>query len=146
LRFTEDYDFLFRLALRGDLCYVNQPLAIVDRGAPTERHTGAAAVWDNIDFRLSCEQYRFEKWLKLGDTLPESLRKTIVTRLRAVHSSWANQYLQRGDYDQASKSILAASRYQITPNLIVKWLLTRLCPSYMTDLAIRRGGFKTEFF
>ncbi len=146
LRFTEDYDFVFRLSLQGDFCFVNVPLVMVDRSVPAERHTGKSAVWDDVAFRLNCEQYRYEKWLGLVDGLSSEMRKIISRKLRAVHSGWANEHLQHGEYDRAMNSIAEAVKYQATPNLAAKWLLTRICPSMMRDLAVRRGGFKTEHF
>jgi len=78
--------------------------------------------------------------------LSVDVRRTINRKLRAVHSSWANEHLQRGSYDRAISSIITASSYQATPNLAAKWLLTRIFPTMMKTLACRRGGFKTEYF
>jgi glycosyltransferase involved in cell wall biosynthesis len=146
LRFTEDYDFLFRLALHGDFCFVNEPLVVVDRSPSTKRHTGVTAVWEDIEFRLSCEQYRYEQWLGLGDKLPHGLRQTIIQRLRAVHSSWANLYLERRNYVRARGAVVEAIRYQLTPNLVAKYILASLFPSTMSQLVASRRGFRTEVF
>jgi glycosyltransferase involved in cell wall biosynthesis len=146
LRFTEDYDFLFRLALGRDFCFVNAPLVLVDRSTPTIRHTGTSTIWDDIEFRLECEQYRYEKWMSMGDALPDRIRKKLIRKLRAVHSSCANEYLQSGKYDKAVQSIGKAVSYQVTPNLIAKWLATRLFPTVARSFALRRRGFRAEYF
>jgi glycosyltransferase involved in cell wall biosynthesis len=146
LRFTEDYDFIFRLAIGRDFCFVNEPLVNVDRGTPTRRHTGTAAIFDDLDFRLVSEQYRYEKWLRMGDELPASLRDKITERLRCVHSSWANQHLSRREYNRALRSIAAAASYQITPALIAKWLATRFFPSATRSFTLRHCKFTTEHF
>jgi glycosyltransferase involved in cell wall biosynthesis len=146
LRFTEDYDFVFRLALGRDFCLVNTPLVLVDRSTSAVRHTGTSAVWDDIEFRLGCERYRYEKWPALGDELPGSIRKKLIHKMRAVHSSWANEYLQSGKYNEAIESIGKAISYQVTPNLIAKWLATQLFPTVTRSLALRRSGFRAEHF
>jgi glycosyltransferase involved in cell wall biosynthesis len=145
LHFTEDYDFIFRLALGRDFCFVNLPLVKVDRSVPAVRHTGTSAIWDNIDFRLSCERYRYEKWLSMGNMLSSPIRKTLARKLGAVHSSWANEYLQRGDYDHAIESIDRAVGYRVTLSLIVKRVVATFFPTVAKSLTLRRG-FKTEHF
>jgi len=142
LHFTEDYDFVFRLAAVTDFCFVNMPLAIADRcTASHERHTGSSVQWDRAEFRLQCEQYRFEKWLKMTKELPSEVRDIIARRLRAVHSSWANWHLENEDYAKAGKEILAAAKYQMTLPLLAKWCLIQGFPSLMKDRAIRHGIF-----
>jgi glycosyltransferase involved in cell wall biosynthesis len=142
LRFTEDYDFIFRLAAETDFCYVNKPLAIADRWrASHERHTGSSHMWDRVEFRLQCEQYRFEKWLKMSKELPPEIRSVVLRRLRAVHSSWANWHLGREDYDKAREAIGAAAKYQMTLPLLAKWCLIHGFPGLMKDIAVRRGIF-----
>ncbi len=146
LRFTEDYDFMFRVALLTDYCYVNMPLAIADRSLATERHSGTSSIWDNVEFRIRCEQYRYEKWLKMSQGLPADLRRIIVKRLRSVHSSWANWHLENGDYKQARHAICKAANYQLTPNLVAKWTLTCFSPRLMKVIASKRGGFDAGTF
>jgi glycosyltransferase involved in cell wall biosynthesis len=143
LRFTEDYDFTFRLGVTTDFCFVNMPLAIADRSSM--RHAGPSVVWDDVEFRLQSEQYRYEKWLKVSEGLPGQFRRIIKRRLRAVHSAWANMHLKNGDYERARHAIWAATRYQVTPNLMAKWVLTRFAPGVMRGIAVKRG-FNTEHF
>jgi glycosyltransferase involved in cell wall biosynthesis len=136
LRFTEDYDFTFRLALASGMCYVNLPLAVADRS--NNRHRGASLIWDDVKFRLQCEQYRYEKWLQ-NDQVTGRIRWRIVERLRSVHSGWANLYLSTRDYPAAKHSIERALKYQRGLNLLLKWLLTAVCPVLMRQIALRRG-------
>jgi glycosyltransferase involved in cell wall biosynthesis len=144
LQFTEDYDFLFRLSLVTGFCYVNAPLAIIDKTPAQQRHAGASEIWDNIEFRLQSEQYRYEKWLGLG-TVTASMRKSILAHLRSVHSAWANFYLARKEYAQARRSLSAAAKYQLTSTVALKWLLTSLSPQF-ASLIVRRRGFDTKVF
>jgi glycosyltransferase involved in cell wall biosynthesis len=143
LSFTEDYDFTFRIAGLTEFCFVNQALAIADR-SPV-RHTGKSTIWDKVGFRLQCEQYRFEKWLSGSMQLTPVIRRTIREKLRAVHSSWANLHLASGHYAAAVQSIRKAIRYQLTPNLLLKLILTCLCPFGMRYLALKRP-FDTSHF
>ncbi len=145
LHFTEDYDFVFRLSLVTNYCYVNLPLVIVDRTVATVRHTGVSAVWDRVDFRLDCEQSRYEKWLRLSAGLP-SVRKTIVRHLRAVHSGRANWFLSRQEFELARRELSVAAMYQLTPSVAIKWILSRISPKVARDLVLRRKGFSPEVF
>jgi glycosyltransferase involved in cell wall biosynthesis len=145
LRFTEDYDFIFRLSLVTDFCFVNTPLVIIDRSAAETRHSGASAVWDKIDFRLQCEQRRYEKWMALTDQEHATIRRILRGRLRKVHSGWANFYLANGRYEMAQEEISKAIKYQFTPGLLVKNLLARFSPTAARTLALRRG-FDAQVF
>ena len=142
LHFTEDYDFIFRLAAVTDFCFVNLPLALADRSAHTERHTGPSELWDRVDFRLRCEQYRYEKWLKMSRALTPKVRKIVLRKLRGVHSSWANWHLQREEYEEARRAIATACSYDVTPSLAIKWLLTCGVPGMMRNVAMKRRIFE----
>jgi len=146
LRFTEDYDFVFRLSLVTNYCYVNLPLAIVDRTVASVRHTGVSAIWDRVDFRLDCEQRRYEKWLQLAEQLPSDVRRTILRQLRAVHSGKANLFLTKEEYEMAQRELSVAVKYQPTMNLLAKWILSRISPRIARGLVVKRGGFSPEVF
>lgn len=139
LRFTEDYDFLFRLALLTDYCFVNKPLVIIDRAPAANRHSGESAIWDRIDFRLQCEQRRYEKWMTLTTEYPAQIRRILTSHLRRVHSGWANWYLSSGDYGIAQEEILRAARYELTARLLAKLILTRVFPRAARKAAVKRG-------
>ena len=126
LHFAEDHDFLFRLALRTEQCYVNIPLAIIDRtGTPG---SDTCRKWEKLDFRLQAHQLMFEKWLKLKPPLPPSLLKTVRHNLRAVHSAWANWCLQSGQNQAARKQVAKAVQYEFTLSLALKWTLATIAP------------------
>ena len=126
LRFAEDHDFLFRLSLITSYCYVNLPLAMIDRaGAPADK----SRLWEKFEFRLQSRQNMFEKWLKLKPSLRPDVRKAIVHNLRSTHSSWANWCLENGRYEEAREQISKAVKHQLTPGLAFKWILTHTAPS-----------------
>lgn len=145
LRFTEDYDFIFRLSLVTDFCFVNSPLVIIDRSAAENRHSGSSAIWDQVDFRLQCEQRRYEKWMSLTGQGPAEIQSILRRQLRKVHSGWANWYLANGQYDMAQEHISRALSYGFTPGLLVKNILARLSPRTARTLAMRRG-FDAQVF
>jgi glycosyltransferase involved in cell wall biosynthesis len=145
LRFTEDYDFLFRLALLTDFCFVNKPLVIIDRTPATKRHGGSSTVWDQIDFRLKCEQHRYEKWLALSENQAPKLTGILKSHLRRVHSGWANWHLGHGEAAMAEKAIIRALGYEFTPALLTKLILTSASPRFAKSLMARRG-FQVEVF
>jgi glycosyltransferase involved in cell wall biosynthesis len=128
LHFGEDYDFLFRLALETAHCYVNQPLAVIERTNVVIDPTVAARKWDQVDFRLRAQQYMYEKWLKLDAKYPPDVRMTIIDNLRAVHSGWANWYLETAQFGRARRAVSMAMKYRMTPQLAVKWALTWTAP------------------
>jgi glycosyltransferase involved in cell wall biosynthesis len=146
LHFTEDYDFVFRLSLVTNYCLVNIPLAIIDRSRAAVRHSGASAVWDKIDFRLETEQQRYEKWLALTAGQPREIQQIILQHLRAVHSGWANWYLENGEFELAQKSLTSALKYHLTVNLLAKWILARFSPRFAKRLVAQREGFSFEVF
>lgn len=139
LRFTEDYDFLFRLALKTDFSFVNAPLVIIDRTPAAGRHSGASAIWDEINFRLHCEQRRYEKWMALARASRSDVCAILAKHLQKVHSGWANWYLTQRDYQAAHDEIVKAASYGLSPGIVIKRLMTRLSPQYVRKLALKRG-------
>jgi glycosyltransferase involved in cell wall biosynthesis len=125
--FAEDYDFLFRLSLVARYCYANLPLAQIDRGITPD--SAAVRPWEKVEVRLQARQYMYEKWLRLSAELPADIRAAVTQNLRAIHSMWANLYLERGRYPEASQALSRAIEYQLTPQLAIKWLLTRIAPT-----------------
>jgi len=126
LNFAEDYDFLFRLSLVTRYCYVNVPLAIIDRSNTPPGAT--CRPWDRVEVRLRARSYMYEKWLRLGADLPPDVKTMIVQNLRAVHSMWANWYLENRRYAEARHAISKAMTYEFTPNLALKWMLANIAP------------------
>jgi hypothetical protein len=61
--------------------------------------------------------------------LPAEIQATVRRDLAAVHSEWANWYLQRGCFEKAAEAVSKAASLSLTPGLAIKWLLTRLWPS-----------------
>jgi glycosyltransferase involved in cell wall biosynthesis len=140
LRFGDDDDFAFRLACETGFCYVSMPLVLIDRTPPAERHIGASIDWDKEDFRLLMAQLRYEKRLGTIQKLSPKAQSRIRKDLAAVHSGWANWFLQKGDLKNARAAISKAARFALTPNIAIKWALLTSSPGLArrTVLEVRR--------
>jgi glycosyltransferase involved in cell wall biosynthesis len=138
LRIGEDDDFIFRLGCETKFCFVSMPMALFDRTPPVERHVGASKNWDNADFRLQMAQQRYEKRLAMSERLPADVSKKIRRDLAAVHSGWANWFLQKQEYAKAREAVTEAARFQLTLNIAMKWALTRFAPKLARKVAMAR--------
>jgi glycosyltransferase involved in cell wall biosynthesis len=128
LQFGEDYDLAFRLSLNTPHCYVNKPLAVIDRTTTMIDPTVASRSWDKVDFRLRSRQYMYEKWLSMQGQYPDDIRKSIIDNLRGVHSGWTNWYLETRQFAEARRAALAAMRCQMTSKVAFKWAMAWLAP------------------
>jgi glycosyltransferase involved in cell wall biosynthesis len=138
-RFGDDDDFAFRLGCAASFCFVNVPMVLIDRTPPAQRHVGANERWDEVDFRLEMAQARYEKRLHASDQLSASVRKLIRRNLAAVHSEWANLYLEQHQYEKAREAAADAARTYLTPNLALKWALTRSTPGIARKVVLARN-------
>ncbi len=138
LRYGEDDDFVFRLACETKFCYVSQPMVLIDRTPPEHRHAGAARNFDNQIFRLEMNQRRFEKRLKMSQSLPPQVAEAARESLRGLHSEMANCYLRERDYTKAREALVRAAEYRNTPNLFLKRVLARLAPDLARQIVLRR--------
>jgi glycosyltransferase involved in cell wall biosynthesis len=127
IEYAEDHDFLFRLSLMTSFCYVNKPLSLIDRSKSPQGSN--CRPWDQVEVRLRGSQSMFEKWLELDSKLPPDVRETIVQNLRHVYSAWTNWYLEHERYEEARQAVCKAIKYELTPKLAIKWILTYVAPS-----------------
>jgi len=128
LLYSQDSDFMFRLAMLTSFCYVNRALVQFDRSPVEIRHVGVSAAWNKMEFFLQDSQLRLEGLLRLNRRLPRSVVKVVKEQLRDIHSGWANWYLESGQYDNARRAVSTAVRTDFTLNVAVKWLLTWMNP------------------
>jgi glycosyltransferase involved in cell wall biosynthesis len=142
LRFGDDDDFVFRLGCETKFCFVNMPMVLIDRTPPAERHVGANRRWDDEDFRLQMAQRRYEKRLGMSERLPVSVLKSIRRDLSAVHSGWANWFLQKREYGSARQAASDAVKMHFTPNLAIKWALARSVPQLARKMALMRDAYR----
>lgn len=128
LLYSQDSDFMFRLAMLTGFCYVNKPLVRFDRAPAEIRHVGVSAEWNKLEFFLRDSQLRLEGLLRLSDALPKQVRMVIREQLALIHSGWTNWYLETGQYDKAREAVSKAVQTSLTFNLVAKWLLTWMSP------------------
>lgn len=133
LLFSQDSEFMFRLAMLTNFCYVNRPLVWFDRSPAEIRHVGVSSDWNRLDFFLQDSQLRLEGLMRLSEGQPTEVRKLIRKQLGSVHSGWANCYLETGQYGKAREAVWRAAQMDLTFNIAVKWLLTWMSP----QLALR---------
>ena len=82
LLYSQDSEFMFRLAMLTGFCYVNRPLVWFDRSPAEHRHVGVSADWNKMDFFLQDSQLRLEGLLRLSEGLPAKVGSSFG-------SSWA---------------------------------------------------------
>jgi glycosyltransferase involved in cell wall biosynthesis len=133
LLYSQDSEFMFRLAMATGFCYVNRPLVWFDRSPAEIRHVGVSSEWNKMEFFLQDSQIRLEGLLRLGGALPKPVVKIVREQLRDIYSGWTNWYLEGGQYEKARQAASKAVRTDLTFKVAVKWLLTWMNP----QLALR---------
>jgi glycosyltransferase involved in cell wall biosynthesis len=128
LLYSQDSEFLFRLAMHTNFCYINRPLVLFDRSPAEIRHVGVSSDWNRLDFFLQDSQVRLEGLLRLSEGQPTEVRKLIRKQLGSVHSGWANCYLETGQYRKAREAVSRAAQMNLTFGVAIKWLLTWMSP------------------
>jgi glycosyltransferase involved in cell wall biosynthesis len=128
LLYSQDSQFMFRLAMHTDFCYVNRPLVGFDRSPVETRHVGVSSDWNKLEFFLRDSQLRLEGLLRMSEQLPNKVQKVIREQLSTVHSGWATWYLEAGRNDKARKAMSRAAGLDLTSKIAVKWLLTHVSP------------------
>jgi glycosyltransferase involved in cell wall biosynthesis len=120
LRVSQDMDFLFRLALRTSLCFVNMVLVDVDR--TPGRSEGLNTQFDLKSLvRLRAQEHRLTKWLSLPET-PDELHSRIKRQLRRVYSEIANCYLINEDLRSARSSLVKSMQLSFSLKTVGKWV------------------------
>ncbi len=138
LLYSQDSEFMFRLALLTGFCYVNLPLVRFDRSPAEMRHAGVQSEWNKFEFWLRDSQLRLEGLLRLSEGLPKEIRNIIRERLSTVHSGWTNFYLETGQYGKAREAVSRAAQLDLTFNVAAKWLLTWTSPQLALRTVRRR--------
>jgi glycosyltransferase involved in cell wall biosynthesis len=138
LLYSQDSEFMFRLAMLTGFCYVNRPLVRFDRSPAEIRHVGVQSEWNKFEFWLRDSQMRLEGLLRLSESLPWKVRRVVRERLSSVHSGWTNWYLETGQYRKAREAVSRAARLDLTFNVAAKWLLTWTSPQLALRTVRRR--------
>jgi glycosyltransferase involved in cell wall biosynthesis len=146
LLYSQDSEFMFRLAMLTSFCYVNRPLVLFDRSPVEDRHVGVSSAWNRLDFFLRDSQLRLEGLLRLTKDQPLAIRNLVRHQLGSVHSGWVNYYLEAGQYRNARTAAFKAAQMNLTFNVAVKWLLTWTSPSIALRAVRNRESKKASAF
>jgi len=146
LLYSQDSQFMFRLGMRTQFCYVNRPLVLFDRAPVEDRHVGVSSAWNQVDFFLRDSQLRLEGLLQLTAEQPAPIRRLIEQQLGGIHSGWVNFFLESGKVGQARSAAWKAMRLDPSLNYGMKWLLTWISPALTLKTVRRRESRKASAF
>lgn len=146
LLYSQDSEFMFRLAMATPFCFVNRPLTGFDRSPAEDRHVGVSSVWNTREFFLQDSQLRLERLLRLTENQPAAVRDVVRGQLGAIHSGWVNCHLSRGQYGKARASAWRALRMTPSVNYAAKWLLTWMSPGLAVRTIRQRESKKASAF
>ena len=135
VQFAEDRDLFFALSQVTSIAYVNKPLVRTDRRSSA--HVPECRPWEKVEVQLRGRQHMLEKWIRMCTGLPTDVRRTVGRNLRAVHSEWANWYLEKEQYEKARQAVARAIKYELTLGLLVKWVLIWFVPSLAKRIAAK---------
>jgi hypothetical protein len=145
LLYSQDSEFMFRLAILTGFCYVNCPLVQFDRSPAEIRHVGVQSEWNKVEFWLRDSQLRLEGLLLVADGQPK-IRNLVRRQLGSIHSGWVNCYLESGQYAKARVAASKAAQMALTLNVAVKWMLTWISPQLALRIARHREGERSSAF
>lgn len=137
VKFAEDRDFFFALALATPIAFVNKPLVHTDRRSSA--HVPSCRPWEKTEVQLLGQQLMLEKWLSMDVEMAPGILRAIRRNLLAVHSAWANWHLARRQYGEARQEVALAMKYEFTPGVAMKCVLCWVAPAIAKRLS---GKFK----
>lgn len=146
LLYSQDSEFMFRLAMATGFCYVNRPLVLFDRSPAEDRHVGISSAWNRREFFLQDGQLRLEKLLRLTEGKPAAIHNLVRRQLGFIHSAWVNCYLEAGENGKARAAALKAAQMNLTFNFAAKWLLTWISPSLALRTVHHRDSKRASEF
>jgi glycosyltransferase involved in cell wall biosynthesis len=146
LLYSQDSEFMFRLAMLTRFCFVNRPLVLFDRSPVEDRHVGVSSAWNKLEFSLQDSQLRLEGLLRLTEAQPPAIRNLVRHQLGSVHSGWVNCYLETGQYGRARAAANKAAQMNLTFNVGIKWLLTWMSPGLALRTVRRRESKRASEF
>jgi hypothetical protein len=146
LLYSQDSEFMFRLAMLTGFCYVYRPLVLFDRSPVEDRHVGVSSAWNKMDFFLKDSQLRLEGLLRLTKDQPAAIRNLVRRQLGSVHSGWVNCYLETGQYGKARAAAFKAAQMNLTFNMAMKLFLTWISPSLALRTVRQRENKRASAF
>lgn len=137
LRVEGDVDFLFRLGLVTDFCYVDLPLLEIHRDPG--RAVGLMTAYPSQSLpRILATEARLRSWLSLvGESRP-ALRRAVRHELASVQSALANRYVLEDDFPSARLALRKGMKECFELRLFAKWAMTYLMPAFLRRLVSKR--------
>jgi glycosyltransferase involved in cell wall biosynthesis len=151
LRMEQDVDFLFRLGLITDFCYVELPLLQISRGPG--RAVGLMTTFPDRSLqRLQARELRLRKWFLLVGRSRPDLRRTIRNELASYRSELANRLLMINDLSSSRQLLQKAIRECFEWRFLIKWVMVCTVPGLLRRFVGRRilrdrqgpGGIRPE--
>jgi glycosyltransferase involved in cell wall biosynthesis len=134
----QDTDFVFRLAQRTPLCYVNLPLVDIDRSS--ERSIGLMTQFGRrSQRRLESLELIYQKWLDLIDPDQTATRERIRGLQQSLRSELSNWHLLQGDAPEARVALRRALRGRFSARLAVKLMVLWAAPDLLARKIHRNG-------
>ena len=106
---AEDTDFLFRLALSSEFCFVATPMVRTADIATPDTDRLSAFYVQKRDEAFTAQLHMYEKWLRLTGNSAEVAAAVRAAR-RAIFESWVISKLKRGEIIGAIEVLRKASR------------------------------------
>jgi glycosyltransferase involved in cell wall biosynthesis len=129
LRVGQDTDFIFRLALEGPLCYVNEPLVEIDRtevraqGLTT--HSGQKSL-----VRLKARETMYQKWRTLP-AVQERYQRTVARAASGNYVALSDWQIENGSLDEARRALRRALRVRPSFRLFLRLALLTVAPGFL---------------
>jgi len=127
ISFVEDRDIHFRLSLVTSITYVNKQLIVIDRNPSPLGST--CRPWDKAEVQFRQQERMLEKWLKMDGVLSPDVRVVVERTLGALHSHWANWYLENARYREARQAVSRAVKHKTAPGTMAKFVMTWVAPA-----------------
>jgi glycosyltransferase involved in cell wall biosynthesis len=138
LRIEQDVDFLFRLGLVTNICYVALPLVELNRDPC--RAVGLMTSFPHRSLpRVKARNVRLHKWLTHVADVRPSLGPLIAERLASDRSELANCYMLEGDVKSSRSILWQALRESFEPRFLIKWVMAWMAPTLLRAVAKRRA-------
>jgi glycosyltransferase involved in cell wall biosynthesis len=132
----DDSDFLFNVACKTGICYVDSPLVQIDR--TPNRKVGLIELNKGEYFRLQTCQRLFEKWLAGDGVRIPGVRKGITRQLQELYTAWASWYLLSGEREKALDALAQSLRCRPTFKTASKWLMTKCAPGITKNMILKK--------
>jgi glycosyltransferase involved in cell wall biosynthesis len=155
LRYQQDTEFMFRVAMHTEFCYVNRPLVWFDRSPVETRHKDQlvpgvprkafSTDWDRIEVILEDSDIWLNGLLQLSG-VPDHVRNLIREQQALVDSGLANCYLIDGQIGKAQTAACRSMQNNFTFNVAVKWMLTRISPGIALRTVCHRKNKRASSF